>query len=256
MTNDHRDSSNKQRRQRVGRCIFLTTLLFSLFYTFAGLAENPKIDINHMVVELGQPCNLSWNSTGTAAYLLGYGIVKPSGSAKIIPTRTQKFTLLVEESGHLASDTISVKVAGQKGAGADHPKLDKFKISVPGEQRTLEYFQFLSHLETTLRDTMHFAVDGEFLPSREYVVLLTDRREKEDLKGKDEKGRNRYRVAYGVFVYKPTVPPTIKFEVKALVESRPVAESDWRIEEDPELAEASALKLREKILSTIHTAPK
>jgi hypothetical protein len=212
-------------------------------------AEPPTLTVDRNVVELGQPFTLSWGSKGSEAYLLGYGPVKPSGSMHITPTASKTYTLIVGTKGQVNASSLKVTVAGEKGGGNDILGFDKFKTSIPGEEGALDYVEFLGRVETTLRDTNGFSVDGEFLPSRPYTAIYTDRREKEYLKSNKDRVRTEHRIAYCVFIYQPTDPPKVRFEVKALTESRPVAESEWQVDDDPELAESNAAKLRDQLLT-------
>ena len=52
-------------------------------------AEIPKLSVTPTSVELGKSCTLTWSSSGQGGYLVGYGLVKASGSLEV--TRMVKF---------------------------------------------------------------------------------------------------------------------------------------------------------------------
>jgi hypothetical protein len=199
---------------------------------------------------------LTWTSDGDGAFILNHGHVKPSGSLELKPDYSTTYTLVVEKNGVVEMATASVDIKGQRGSPLI-PSRDDFKFSFKGRETILKYEDFLPVIEDVLQ-TNHFEFIGTFKKSDPYVVYYTDHSERNDLRGKDEHGRNAHRLSYCVQVNKPTAddPKEVKFTVFALVELRPVAESDWSASEDGELVRTRAEDLCKQISSAAEKPPK
>lgn len=220
-------------------------------------AETLKLSVTPTAVELGKSCTLTWSSSGQSGYLVGYGLVEARGSLEITPSSSKVYLLVIDNKGKPEVATARVEVKGQRG-GLEYPSIEQFNVSAPDSESSAKYTQFLSIVEKTMHGMNGFNVEGEFKPSRPYVVLYTDLEEKSELRSLHEQGRNKHRVAYCVVVYPPTEtePSVVKFDVKALVQTRPIAESEWRPSEDPEMAKLCAEKLKGQLLISAREIPK
>lgn len=239
-------SRSKPQRSHFVVCVGLALLIFA--FCPKVFAAPPTLAAQPTLIQPGQSCVLTWTSDGGHAYLLNYGLVNPNGSLKIKPSHSTCYTLVVETKAGVEAATANVDMEGQRG-GIQLPGRDEFKFSATGQEKSLDYAKFLAVVEDVIR-TNHFEPIGTFLPSESYVVYYTDRVERNELRGKDEQGRSVNRLTYSVEIDYPTAddPREVKFNVKALVEFRPVAESDWYPSEDPDLSTMCAENLRDQIL--------
>jgi hypothetical protein len=222
-----------------------------------SFAQSPKFTARPASVELGKPCKLIWQSSGQSGYLIGHGLVPATGSLEVTPSFSKTYILVVDRQGKTEFASAAVKVKGQRG-GVEYPAIDKFTISSSESEKAVPYLSFLAVVEKAMHDTNGFEVEGEFKPSRPYVVLYTHFKEDTELRSRREAGRNKHRLAYCVFVYPPSAsePSLVRFDVKALVQTRPIAESEWNPTKDLEMVRACAEKMKTDIIAATQTKAK
>lgn len=227
-------------------CFFLMAIFMPAVHSYAAPL---MFSANPAKLEGSQKSTLSWNSDGSSALLLGYGRVKPSGSLEVAPSVSKTYILVVESNGKPEVGTARVEIKGQKG-NTEIPDLDSIETPIRGSENSIKYDDFLELVVNELQFTNHFAyVEGSFLPKQPYVVLYTGWQERNDLRSQIEPGRNKHRIAYSVRVYIPA-NATISFEIRALVESRPIAESEWDATKDTRLAQQCAIGLENQLSKT------
>jgi len=209
-----------------------------------GLAQSsPTVSADPTEIDAGQSSTISWHVERGDVFISGIGTVPASGSAVVHPDTTTDYVLIAQNGERIESTRVTVTVKGAKGNEA-FPDVEDFKSApIVAEHHDSSYPAFLSAVERTLQDTFHFHVHGDFLPSRPYVTLFTDRSIRPELLRPTDRGIRRRRVAYAVRVNQPT-HGIISYEIRTMVEYQRMSEIEWRPETDADLLRAATDRLR------------
>ncbi len=230
------------------RLVLLSLLLVCVAAMSVGGQETPRLVANRISIEAGESTLLSWKSDADAAFLSGVGKVNPTGEVVVKPEVTTRYVLVTEKARAIHYASVQIKVQGTKG-DTFFPDPDEFRQGVRGQGSADSYPDFLWFVFKTLQDKLGFKVRGDFLPGRNFSLLFTDRRERQNLlTEKDaEAGVQQRRISYAVQVHEPDAKArrkVIHFEVKTIIDYKRAADR-WKPETNQEIARRAeeALKL-------------
>jgi hypothetical protein len=227
----------------------IITFLVILACAALTSAQSPiKLSVDHSTIEPGDSSRITWKSDGDSAFLIGIGKVPLSGSTSLQPKASTDYVLVVARNGVFSYANVSVKVNGEKGA-ATFPDPDEFNAegNITSDESSKSYLDFLDIVFKTLQDKMAFSVRGEHLPRATFFDFYTNRQIKPELVRSSDRGIRQRRVAYWFRAYEPPHDRPVSFEIRTSVEYQRLGESEWRMEQDPQLKKYAAQLLKSTI---------
>lgn len=233
----------------LGPSAFLLILACALL---TSAQSSVKLTVDHSTIELGDSSRITWKSDGDSAFLIGVGKVPLSGSTSLQPRVSTDYVLVVARHGVFSYANVSVRVDGEKGLPT-FPDPDEFSEDgrITGDEASRSYPDFLDIVFKTLQDKMAFSVRGDHLPRDRFFVFFTNRQIKPELIRPTDRGIRQRRVAYWMQVHEPPKDGPVSFEIRTSVEYQRFGESEWRMEQDPQLRQYAAQLLRSTISDVV-----
>lgn len=230
----------QQRNIRSGRDKdgLLPIVAISLLLSNAFASDEMRLSVDRTTIQAGESCNLTWSTSGTAAFLTNVGKVAASGSVMVFPERTTEFILLTEEHGGISSTSLEVLVSGQKG-DSGFPDPDEFgQTGIVAEEDWKSYLDFVDSAWRLLQNKLSFHVRGLTLPKgATSFVLYTDRQIRRDLRSSSDHGIRQRRIAYFLKADASSgvAAGNAKLEVRTLVDFQLSGEAGWHKETNGEI---------------------
>ncbi|HET9377192.1 MAG TPA: hypothetical protein VFO40_19610 [Chthoniobacterales bacterium] len=211
-----------------------------ILFAVLGLAATAQtLQLHPKEIRAGSSATLTWDTAGHPAYIVGYGKVSGKGSARVAPTSSTDYIMVVEVNKGVKYSLQHLFVSGAKGNDG-FPSLNEFDVALQDRRSNYGYLEFQNFVWSTLQNK-GYAVKGDYVPGRPFITFYTDFVLRPDLVSKLEKLRAR-RMAIAVDVYEPK-EGIIIFGVRPKLEFQYRGESEWRADKANPLASAEAMKL-------------
>lgn len=227
--------------------LLLSAVVVISLYSIRSFAQSPTLQISPESVSVGEKAEITWNAPVTGnVYISQIGIVEPQGKLVITGKETKNILLVIEKDDKLYFTEKTLTVTGAKGFD-DYPDQNNFKSSNSLNLEAKSINNLLDKIKMILQDSMYFNIQMYSLDSNT-VRIITNLKEKNTLKSKDEKKIGKRRLAYMVELTK-IYSQINKYECKIFVfiEYQNKIENTWRHETNEDLYHTQVDLLKQKI---------
>lgn len=168
------------------------------------------------------------------AYLSHVGLVPNEGSARVRPTHTTDYSIVIDSGNHVMVVSTTVRLGEHGRDPSEAPPFDSFRHPLTGSS-TLPFALFLDRVRAYLQDSAHTSLDRDYCVHDGTCQFATSPVRRRDLVDSADKGIAWRSISYQVFARQISPGSAIAFTVSGYMQYQRTAETTIRTENRDDL---------------------